>query len=144
MHEIAYSECFKAWMDARALYYGACEWINRIRTVVVWLRQRPAALMRHSIAILQALVKTQRRQDRDQKRIPFSSLSLHPPALYPTLDSNGSCCGVTWTWGSKRYTLEEGQRDRRRYGPDEAPPSNARWCSPPQRPSWDPCQQQHW
>lgn len=65
MHEIAYSECFKAWMVASVLYYRACEWINRIRAVV-GLRWRPAAPAQHSITIQQAFLKTQRRQDWDQ------------------------------------------------------------------------------
>lgn len=102
MHEIAHSEGFKAWMDAGVLRYGECEWINRIRTVVLWLRRRPAAPTRRSIAILQALAKTQRQQDRDQKEDSLLHSFTSSSSSLSTLDPDGSCYGVTWTWVSKR------------------------------------------
>lgn len=133
MHEIAHSEGFKAWMDAGVLRYGECEWINRIRTVVLWLRRRPAAPARRSIAILQALAKTQRQQDGDQKEDSLLHSFTSSSGSLSTLDPDRSCYGVTWTWVSKRA---EGQGE-----------IWARWSStqqyqtpsPPQRPLGDPC-----
>lgn len=104
MQEIAYSECFKAWMGTSVLYYRACEWINRIRAMV-GLRWRPAAPAQHSITIRQAFLKKQRRRDWDQIEDSLlfycSSSSCSPSKAWLT---DGSCYGVTWTWGSQRYT----------------------------------------
>lgn len=111
MHEIAYSECFKAWMGASVLYYRACEWINRIRAVV-GLRWRPAAPAQHSITIRQAFLRTQRRQDWDQIEDSLlfycSSSSCSSSKAWLT---DGSCYGVTSTWGSQRHASKGTEGD---------------------------------
>lgn len=91
-------------MGASVLYYGACEWINRIRAMV-GLRWRPAAPAQDSITILQAFLKTQRRRGCDQIEgsllFYFSSSSRSSSKAWL---AGGSCYGVTWTWGSQRHT----------------------------------------
>lgn len=51
------------------------------------------ATLHHS---LQALVETERQREAEMKRVILSSfISVPPTALYPTLDLDESCYGVT-------------------------------------------------